>query len=127
MLVLLVEDEPVIRQMVRRMLQQAGHEVVEGANGQEGLQHLEALAIELVLTDIDMPVMNGIAFIKQARLLRPSLIMIAMSGGGRTDGIDHLQAACAHGASATLRKPFRAADLRQAIAHGFERTLAQNA
>jgi CheY-like chemotaxis protein len=127
MLVLLVDDEPVIRQMVRRMLQQAGHEVVEGANGQEGLQRLEALAIELVIADIAMPVMNGIEFIKQARLLRPSLVMIAMSGGGRTDDIDHLQAARAHGASATLHKPFRTADLRQAIAQCFEGALAQNA
>ena len=127
MLVLLVDDEPVIRQMLRRMLQRAGHEVVEGANGQEGLQHLEALAVELVLTDIVMPVMNGIEFIKQARLLRPSLNIIAMSGGGRTDNIDHLLTARAHGARATLHKPFRTADLRRAIAQSFGSTLPEDA
>jgi CheY-like chemotaxis protein len=126
MLVLLVDDEPVIRQTLRKMLQRAGHEVVEGANGLEGLRHLEALAIELVLTDIIMPVMNGIEFIQQARMLRPSLAMIAMSGGGRTDNTDHLQAARAHGASATLHKPFRADDLYQAIARSLGRTVTEN-
>lgn len=126
MLVLLVDDEPVIRQTLRKMLQRAGHEVVEGANGLEGLQHLEALAIELVLTDIIMPVMNGIDFIKQARLLRPSLNVIAMSGGGRTDNTDHLQAARAYGVNVTLRKPFRAGDLYQAIAQSFGRTVTEN-
>jgi CheY-like chemotaxis protein len=127
MLVLLVDDKPVIRQMVRRMPQQAGHEVVEGANGQEGLQRLEALAIELALTDTVMPVMNGIEFIKQARLLRPSLVMIAMSSGGSDRRYRPSVGARAHGAGATLHKPFRTADLRQAIAQGFEGTLAQNA
>ena len=126
MLVLLVDDEPVVRQTLRKMLQRAGHEVVEGANGLEGLRHLEALAIELVLTDIIMPVMNGVEFIKQARRLRPSLTMIAMSGGSRTENIDHLLAARAHGASLTLNKPFRADDLYQAIARSFERTVAEN-
>lgn len=126
MLVLLVDDEPVIRHTLRKMLQRAGHEVVEGANGLEGLMHLEERGIELVLTDIIMPVMNGIEFIKQARQLRPSLNMIAMSGGGRIDNTDHLQAARAHGASATLHKPFRADALYQAIAESFGRSLTGN-
>ncbi len=126
MLVLLVDDEPVIRHTLRKMLQRAGHEVVECANGLEGLRHLEERAIELVLTDIIMPGMNGIEFIKHARLLRPSLNMIAMSGGGRIDNTDHLQAARAHGASATLHKPFRADDLYQAIARSFESPVTEN-
>src|SRR5262245_12331571 len=126
MLVLLVDDEPVIRHTLRKMLQRAGHDVVEGANGLEGLRHLEALAIELVLTDIVMPVMNGIEFIKQARRMRPSLTMIAMSGGGRTDNTDHLVAARAHGAKVTLHKPFRAEALYQAIAESFGGPVTEN-
>jgi CheY-like chemotaxis protein len=126
MLVLLVDDEPVIRQMVRRMLHQAGHEVVEGANGQEGLQRLEALAVELVLTDIVMPVMNGIEFIKQARLLPPSLVMIAMSGGvGPT--ISTICRRSARMAQAPPCTSHSALPTTPGDCPGFEGTLAQNA
>ena len=65
--VLVVDDSTSMRQMVSFTVKGAGFEVVEGANGQEGLQQLDAKAVDLVITDLNMPVMDGIAMIREAR------------------------------------------------------------
>lgn len=120
MQVLLIDDDPGVRSVVSRMLQRAGHHVIEGQDGREGIARLRTTPIDLVLTDIVMPVMNGIEFIKMARQLSPSVKVIAMSGGGRTDKANCLQVAREHGADATLQKPFTSADLQGLIARCFD-------
>jgi CheY-like chemotaxis protein len=119
MQVLLVDDDPNARKVLCKMLQRAGHHVIEGENGLEGIARLRAAAVDLVLTDIVMPAMDGIEFIKMARQLTPSLKVIAMSGGGRTGNQDYLQAASRQGANVTLHKPFTSADLQSAIEQCF--------
>ena len=64
---LVVDDSNSMRQMVSFTLQQAGFETVEGANGVEGLQRLAEGSVDLVITDLNMPEMDGISFIKQLR------------------------------------------------------------
>lgn len=112
MQVLLIDDESEVRKVLSRMLQRAGHRVIEASNGLEGIACLRAGSVDLVLTDIMMPAMNGIEFIKIARQLCPSLKVIAMSGGGRNSNTDHLQRASENGAIATLHKPFTSSDLQ---------------
>jgi CheY-like chemotaxis protein len=112
MQILLIDDDIGVRKVLSRMLQRAGHQFIEASNGLEGIARLRTSSVDLVLTDIMMPAMNGIEFIKMARQLCPSLKVIAMSGGGRTSSTDHLQEAGEFGAIATLRKPFTSSDLQ---------------
>ena len=64
---LVVDDSASMRQLVSFTLQQAGHEVIEGANGQEALAKLNGQNVGLVVTDLNMPVMDGISLIKVIR------------------------------------------------------------
>ncbi|HYD54853.1 MAG TPA: ATP-binding protein, partial [Gemmatimonadaceae bacterium] len=82
---LVVDDEPVIRRVVERYLVRRGYDVLSAANGREALERLaEAEAagspVDLLLTDIVMPEMDGGALIAATRLRRPDLPIIAMSG-----------------------------------------------
>ncbi|HWA82616.1 MAG TPA: response regulator [Fimbriimonadaceae bacterium] len=66
--VLVVDDSASMRQMVAFTLKSAGLAVIESANGQEALSKLTApLRVDLIITDLNMPVMDGLTFIRQAR------------------------------------------------------------
>ena len=65
--VLTVDDSPSIRQMVSFTLKSAGYEVIEAADGMDGLDKAKAKAVYLVLTDQNMPRMDGISLIKSLR------------------------------------------------------------
>lgn len=67
--VLIVDDSVLVRQMVSFTLKEAGFEVVEAENGQDALNKLGCHAVDLIVTDLNMPVMDGIAFIGSARTL----------------------------------------------------------
>ena len=66
---LVVDDSLSMRQMLAYTLQQAGFEVLQGAHGKEGLEQLAGGKVDLVITDLNMPEMDGITFIKQLRQL----------------------------------------------------------
>jgi two-component system chemotaxis response regulator CheY len=65
--VLTVDDSKTMLQMLQFALKQGGFEVIQGENGQEGLDLLEANSVDVIITDINMPVMDGITFIKELR------------------------------------------------------------
>lgn len=66
--VLIIDDSDTIRQLVSFTLRQASFEVVEATNGQEAVRTLdEGTNPDLIITDLNMPVMDGITFIRQAR------------------------------------------------------------
>lgn len=67
--ILVVDDSNSIRQMLTFTLQDAGFAVVQGSNGQEGLSVLQNRRVDVVITDLNMPVMDGITFIREARRL----------------------------------------------------------
>jgi DNA-binding response OmpR family regulator len=87
--ILLVEDEPAVRQLFAQALMRAGYRVYEARNGQEALkvfdQHGET--IDLLLTDLRMPYMGGAELAKQLRARRSALKLICVSGypGGTED------------------------------------------
>lgn len=70
--ILVVDDSPIMRQMVSFTLREASFEVQEAANGKEALEKLEKHSFDLVLTDLNMPVMDGITLIQHARKLSSS-------------------------------------------------------
>jgi two-component system chemotaxis response regulator CheY len=70
--ILIVDDSVMVRQMVSFTLQEAGFDVVAAENGQDGLNKLGSHAVDLIVTDLNMPVMDGITFIGNARTLAPT-------------------------------------------------------
>jgi two-component system chemotaxis response regulator CheY len=64
---LIVDDSISVRQMVAYTLSQAGFTVLEAGNGEEGLRVLDGRRIDVIITDLNMPVMDGIAFIRAVR------------------------------------------------------------
>jgi DNA-binding NtrC family response regulator len=120
MRILLIDDEQMVRKIVRKMLERAGHEVIEAENGRLGLEQLGQGAFDLVLTDIIMPEMEGVETVMSVREHHPSVKIIAMSGGGRTGNMDFLATAQKLGAAAILNKPFTIASLNEAMEKAFK-------
>jgi YesN/AraC family two-component response regulator len=114
-LILLIDDEPEIRSVLRRILLSAGHGVIEAENGKLGLRRLHSDHPDLVITDILMPEKGGIEAIEEIRRAVPAPKIIAMSGGGRYKGFEYLEIAKWLGADALLVKPFRAASLLETV------------
>jgi CheY-like chemotaxis protein len=110
---LVIDDDAAVRQTMRHMLLDAGHSVVEAGNGAKRLAQLEQSSFDLVLTDIIMPVREGVETIQQIRRLYPDMKIIAMSGSYSSEA--YLSAAAKLGAHAVLKKPFRTAELRDTI------------
>jgi two-component system, cell cycle sensor histidine kinase and response regulator CckA len=79
--VLVVEDEEAVRTMLRRLLESEGYAVLEAADGQQALQVIEgAPRVDLVITDVAMPAMNGRQLADRLKLSRPRLPVLFMSG-----------------------------------------------
>ena len=82
--ILVTEDEAEIRELLSLLLESEGYKVYAASDGQEALQLVQAHAkeIELLITDLGLPKLGGIELIKKARLIIPSLKVIAASGFG---------------------------------------------
>jgi DNA-binding NtrC family response regulator len=80
--VLVAEDDDAYRQALRRGLERAGFEVVEGANGRQALDIVDLEPVDLVLTDLQMPEVDGLGLLSALRETRPELPVILMSGVG---------------------------------------------
>jgi two-component system, chemotaxis family, chemotaxis protein CheY len=65
--VLVVDDSAAIRQSISFIIEQAGYSVVQGENGQDGVSKLGDEQFDLIITDVNMPVMDGIEFVRQIR------------------------------------------------------------
>jgi CheY-like chemotaxis protein len=113
--VLVVDDEPEIRSLLRQVLERDGHAVTEAENGRKAVRALREGAVDLVITDIIMPEQEGMETISQIRRLRPEMKIIAMSGGGRRLSMDFLPLAARLGADRTIEKPFKPASIAAAV------------
>lgn len=113
--ILVIEDEPDLRVLFRLQLTGLGHTVIEAPNGKAGLEQFHATSPDLVLTDLMMPVMEGLEAIPLLKRAQPSLKIIAMSGGGTNPAGSYLRMAQRLGASYTLAKPFSLAELDTAV------------
>ena len=114
--ILLVEDVDVVRSVLRRMLERSGHAVTEANDGREALEKLGAERFDLMITDIWMPGMDGIALIGAARQRHPAISIIAVSGGApRAPQAFSIQEARSAGADDTLLKPVDRDELMRAV------------
>ncbi len=113
--ILIIDDEPHILLMVKKMLERAGFEVELAANGAEGLDLFKKVQSDLVITDIIMPEKEGLETIREMKRIQPSLKIIAMSGGGKISADNYLDTAKIFGASRLLEKPFSQKDMLSAV------------
>jgi CheY-like chemotaxis protein len=112
MRVLVIEDNVDLRDLVRLALEHAGHQVITATHGVEGLAFLNGHVVDLVVTDLFMPEMDGIEVIAALRRQFPGVKIVAMSG---RPGVDYLTVAKELGAARILRKPFVMDDLLSAV------------
>lgn len=112
--VLVIDDDDAVLKLTGTVLKRAGYEVVLAHDGYEGLKRHAERPAEVVVTDILMPGMEGIATIMALRRLADPPRILAMSGGGTYRHDHYLAWALALGADATIAKPFRIAALIEA-------------
>ncbi len=113
--ILLIDDDAAVREGAGRFLMRCGHDVEEAASGAKALRLAEDGEFELVITDINMPDMDGIEVILALSALCPTVPIIAISGGGLMPSDILLDSAATLGAVTTLPKPFELDHLRDAV------------
>ncbi len=114
--VLVAEDEPLIRQNLVKKLREACPEfevIGEAADGREALEAVAELSPDVLITDIRMPVMDGLALIREVYYTFPDVKVLILSG---YDDFNYARTALVHGAKDYLLKPIVEADLRAAMA-----------
>jgi CheY-like chemotaxis protein len=115
--VLLVDDVKVVTMAIRMLLERAGYTVEEAGNGEEAMSVVALRPPDVVITDLWMPVMDGLVLIRALRERFPAVAVIAMSGGSRQYSQESsLDKAREAGATQLLMKPIDKRDLLIAVA-----------
>jgi CheY-like chemotaxis protein len=109
--VLIVEDDKELREMLKLSLLRRSFTVIEAENGRDAIAHFKPLITDLVVTDLIMPEEDGLKVVIKLRELKPSIKIIAISGGGKVGPGSYLNLAKALGADAIYSKPFSINDL----------------
>lgn len=103
--VLVVEDNLIVQESVKKILTQAGYQVIDAKNGKEGIIKFEKHKPDLIITDILMPEEDGIGMLNTIRKSHSDFKVIAMSGGGQIPAHDLLDMASVTFADISLEKP----------------------
>ena len=111
--ILVVDDEPLVRKMLARAVERTGAEVVTAADGEEGLTKFQELDSAVVFTDLRMPGMDGMAFLRSIKALAPDTPVVMFSAYTSDEMVEAARAA---GAAHVLPKPFTHAELQQVLA-----------
>ncbi|MFH2091389.1 MAG: response regulator [Pseudomonadota bacterium] len=109
--ILVIDDEPAIRILLRQLFEQAGYEVYEASDGKQGIFVYKKENPDLVITDLIMPNEEGLDVIKNIKKIRPGAKIIAISGGGIGSAQLYLTLAKRMGASHVFEKPFAAQEV----------------
>lgn len=113
--ILVIDDQEPIRRIVRRALEQAGHQIMDASDGEMGMQLLAQHGADVVITDIFMPGMDGIQALREVRKRFPATKVIAMSGGDSSGLLDLRKDAELLGAVKSVHKPFTAREIVDAV------------
>jgi two-component system chemotaxis response regulator CheY len=114
---LIVDDSSVMRKIVERALRQAGLDplvVYEAGSGVEGLELLKTKDVHLILSDINMPSMDGLEFLRQLRAqnLAPNVPVVMIT---TESSEEHVKQAILAGAQGYIRKPFTAEQVKERV------------
>lgn len=114
--ILIIDDEEDVRIVLSMTLKRAGYSVLVAADGREALELLDETTCDLVITDVIMPGMDGVAVVEELRRRSPEVPVIVISGGGNPSPSEndagaiattaYLASASRVGADRTLTKPF---------------------
>jgi len=116
--VLVVDDEESVRNLIQRTLERAGYSVVTAADGQEALDIISELEIDVMLLDIKMPGISGIEVLQQIAITHPLICVIMVTAMvDTTTAIEAMKL----GAYDYVTKPFNPDDVVLAVQRGFER------
>lgn len=99
--ILIVEDDADLRSVIKEQLDGAGYNVIEAANGQIALRIIADQQVDLIITDIDMPIKNGLELLEEVKRDNARIPVVVMTGGNHNE-----QMILAAGASAFVQKPF---------------------
>jgi DNA-binding response OmpR family regulator len=113
--ILVVEDDPLVADAIRTLLDSRGYEVEVAHDGKEVMSSWQNISPDLIITDMVMPELDGVNLIRSIRASHPSLPVIAISGVGPESGALYLKFASLIGANVTLQKPFNSRDLLSAV------------
>ena len=105
-MVLVIDDDSLVRDTIVRILERKGYQVLVASDGVRGLRMFRSEQPVLVITDLIMPEKEGIETIREIRGDCPDAKIIAISGGGRIGNVDFLKIAEKLGASEIIAKPF---------------------
>jgi len=125
--ILLIDDDPLVRETLTAMLTASGHEVVQAENGEAGLAAFAEGGFEAAVVDILMPEKEGLETVQELRQLQPDLAIVTISGGPSirfaeaAGDLDFLRMARSLGADEALRKPLT----RSALLGALESALQQ--
>ena len=113
--ILVIDDDTLTLDVLKRMLEVEGYEVLTASNGQEGIDIFHQSTIDLVITDLVMPVKDGLRTIMELRQEKPDLPIIAISAGGAIPKERYLTLAQYLGDIITLPKPFRRKEIVETV------------
>lgn len=120
--ILIVDDEENARIGLAKLLSREGYQVSTVANGFEALDHLSRQPADLVITDINMPAMNGLVFLRELNWAHPTISVIMVTAYG---GVESYLEAMNLGAFEYLNKPVKLDELRAVMGRIFNRELRQ--
>lgn len=118
--ILLVDDDPVMRDATKELLVREGHLVCVAGDGNEALKLFREHQYDLVVTDIFMPEVDGLELITTLKQDFLDVKVLVITGGGPTGKLDFLDIAKHLGAVGTLKKPFTRAELLEAVRRAIE-------
>ncbi|MBU0469136.1 MAG: response regulator [Candidatus Omnitrophica bacterium] len=113
--ILLIEDNEVMRETLKELLERNSYEVLAASDGEEGTKLYNKFLPDLVITDLIMPNKGGLRTIVDLKQQTPSLKIIAISGGGTLEAEQYLNASKFLKADKTLKKPFSNEQLLERI------------
>ncbi len=116
--ILIVDDERSIRSLLRAVLERDSHHIFEAPNGRLGLQLYQESPVDLIITDLTMPEMDGLDMMSELTRKFSNVKIIAMTGG--LDSGSRLAAAKLLGARFTLQKPFQLDSFLNAVKYELE-------
>ncbi len=109
--ILIIDDEPQIRDLLKKMMEELGFMAKVASNGEDGMSLLKKEPVDLVITDIVMPKKEGIEVLSELKKKYPGLPAIVISGGGLNSPDCYLSVARLLGAYAIFEKPFENGEL----------------
>ena len=112
MTVLVIDDDAHIRSSIGKFLIARGHTVIEAADGEKGVEVVESQAVDIVITDVKMPKMDGLEVLRRVRSLSPETEVIVITG---VKEVENAFRALREGAFDFFNKPFKVEDLNAAI------------